>query len=80
MFTILLIFGICLISYVYLRGLYSLINFRKSLHEGDIVTCKLGYNILVSEVRRIPTEDLVEIRDLHSNNILLVNTNCIYPI
>jgi hypothetical protein len=68
------------VSYFYLRGLYSLIDFRKNLHQGDIVSYKYGYKMFVSEVRRIPGEDIIEIRDLHTNNILLVGTSHIFPI
>ena len=68
------------ISVCYLRSLYKLIDFRKNLHEGDIVAYQQGNRFHVSEVRKIPAQDLIDIRDLHTNRISRVGISHIFPI
>ena len=68
------------ISACYLRSLYKLNDFRKNLHEGDIVSYQQGNRFHVSEVQTIPAQDLIDIRDLHTNCIRRVGISHIFPI
>jgi len=67
-------------SYFYLQDLFKLIKFRENLHAEDIVAYKYGKKVFVSEVQNIPNGELVEIRDLHSNRIMVVSSHRIFPL
>lgn len=71
---------IVLVSFWYMREVFSLEKFRKNIHEGDTIMVDLGQEKILATVKNIPSQNLVIVMDLFTLQDHTVFTNCIYPI
>lgn len=59
---------------------YRIRKFRRTLHQGDRISCSVGAHQFEAEVRAIPGKDCVQVKDLTYRKIFVVPTANVFPL
>jgi len=78
--TIVLLSFMGAITYLFFKDQEAIQRFRKNIHQGDIVKCKLGKNLFMATVKKLPGSDAVIITDLTYSHNQIVSIHSIYPL
>ena len=78
--TIVLLSFMGAITYLFLKDQADIQRFRKNIHQGDIVKCKLGKTLFMATVKRQPGSDTVVVTDLTYSHNQIVSIHSIYPL
>lgn len=68
------------VTYLFLKDQAAIERFRKNIHQGDTVKCKLRKYLFIATVKRIPGSDCVIVTDLTYSHDQIVSIHSIYPL